>query len=44
MVFVVFSVINPAFLSVRNMYDLFRTMIVTGIFACGVMMVIINGA
>lgn len=43
MVFVVFSILNPAFLSMRNMYDLFRTMIVTGIFACGVIMVIING-
>lgn len=42
-VFGVFALINPAFLSVRNIFDLFRTMIVTGIFACGVMMIIING-
>ena len=34
---------NPAFLTVRNMFDLLRTMIVTGIFACGVMMIIISG-
>lgn len=42
-VMTVFMVINPAFLTARNMFDLFRTMIVTGIFACGVMMVLING-
>ena len=30
-----FSLMNPAFLTVRNMFDLLRTMIVTGIFACG---------
>ena len=42
-VMVVFYIINPTFLTQRNIYDLFRTMIVTGIFACGVMMVIING-
>lgn len=42
-VMALFSIINPAFLTRRNMYDLLRTMIVTGIFACGVMMVIING-
>ena len=34
MVMITFSVINPAFLTARNMFDLFRTMIVTGIFAC----------
>ena len=38
-----FSILNPAFLTLRNMFDLLRTMIVTGIFACGVMMVIISG-
>lgn len=38
-----FSVLNPSFLTLRNLFDLFRTMIVTGIFACGVMMIIING-
>jgi simple sugar transport system permease protein len=38
-----FSMLNPAFLTRRNMFDLLRTMIVTGILACGVMMVIING-
>ena len=38
-----FSILNPAFLTVRNMFDLLRTMIVTGIFACGVMIVIISG-
>ena len=43
MVFGIFTAINPTFLSMRNMFDLFRTMIVTGIFACGVMMIIING-
>lgn len=43
MVITLFSILNPAFLSVRNLYDLFRTMIVTGIFACGVIMIIING-
>lgn len=43
LVIALFSVLNPAFLTLRNMYDLLRTMIVTGIFACGVMMVIING-
>lgn len=32
-----FSVLNPSFLTLRNLFDLFRTMIVTGIFACGVM-------
>lgn len=42
-VMTVFMVINPAFLTMRNMFDLFRTMIVTGIFACGVMMILING-
>ena len=39
-----FSLMNPAFLTVRNMFDLLRTMIVTGIFACGVMMIIISAA
>ena len=34
---------SPSFLTLRNLFDLFRTMIVTGIFACGVMMIIING-
>ncbi|MCB6611031.1 ABC transporter permease [[Clostridium] symbiosum] len=43
LVMALFSVLNPSFLTVRNMFDLFRTMIVTGIFACGVMMIIING-
>jgi len=43
LVMTLFAILNPAFLSQRNMYDLFRTMIVTGIFACGVMMIIING-
>ena len=38
-----FTILNPSFLTVRNMYDLLRTMIVTGIFACGVMMAIISG-
>ena len=38
-----FYILNPAFLTVRNMFDLLRTMIVTGIFACGVMIVIISG-
>lgn len=38
-----FSILNPAFLTVRNFYDLLRTLIVYGIFACGLMMVIING-
>ena len=38
-----FYLLNPAFLTRRNMFDLLRTMIVTGIFACGVMMVIISG-
>ena len=38
-----FSILNPAFLTLRNMFDLLRTMIVTGIFACGVMMIIISG-
>ena len=28
-----FSVLNPSFLTLRNLFDLFRTMIVTGIFA-----------
>ena len=42
-VMALFAILNPVFLSRRNMYDLLRTMIVTGIFACGVMMVIING-
>ena len=42
-VMALFAVLNPVFLSRRNMYDLLRTMIVAGIFACGVMMVIING-
>ena len=26
-----FSVLNPSFLTLRNLFDLFRTMIVTGI-------------
>lgn len=43
LVMILFSAINPAFLSTRNMFDLLRTMIVSGIFACGVMMIIING-
>ena len=42
-VMTMFSILDPAFMTVRNMFDLFRTMIVTGIFACGVMMIIING-
>ena len=43
MVMAAFTIINPNFLSIRNMYDLLRTMIVTGIFSCGVMMVMISG-
>lgn len=42
-VMILFSILNPAFLTKRNMFDLLRTMIVTGIFACGVMMIIVNG-
>ncbi|MEG1887074.1 MAG: ABC transporter permease, partial [Oscillospiraceae bacterium] len=42
-VMTLFSILNPAFLTLRNMFDLLRTMIVSGIFACGVMMIIING-
>lgn len=43
LVMALFSLLNPSFLTLRNLFDLFRTMIVTGIFACGVMMIIING-
>ena len=42
-VMITFTILSPTFLTVRNMFDLLRTMIVTGIFACGVMMVIISG-
>jgi simple sugar transport system permease protein len=38
-----FTILNPNFLTTRNMFDLFRSMIVTGIFSCGVMMVMISG-
>ena len=38
-----FTIINPSFLTTRNMFDLLRSMIVTGIFACGVMMAMISG-
>ncbi|NMD37216.1 MAG: ABC transporter permease, partial [Christensenellaceae bacterium] len=43
LVMMVFYFLNPAFLTFRNMADLLRTMIVTGILACGVMIVIISG-
>jgi len=43
LVMTAFYILNPTFLTRRNMFDLLRTMIVTGIFACGVMMVIISG-
>jgi simple sugar transport system permease protein len=42
-VMTLFTVLNPTFLTMRNMFDLLRSMIVTGIFACGVMMVMISG-
>ncbi len=38
-----FGFINPAFFTVRNFYDLLQSIGVNGIFACGVMLVIING-
>ena len=38
-----FTMLSPTFLTVRNMFDLLRIMIVTGIFVCGVMVVIISG-
>jgi len=42
-VMVFFSILNPSVFTTRNMFDLLRTMIVTGIFACGVMMALISG-
>jgi simple sugar transport system permease protein len=43
LVMAAFTILNPSFLTTRNMYDLLRTMIVPGIFACGVMLVMISG-
>jgi simple sugar transport system permease protein len=40
---VVFSLLNPAFLSAPNLIDLLRNAIVTGIFAIGVMIVLAAG-
>lgn len=38
-----FGFINPAFFTVRNFYDLLKSIAVNGIFACGLMLAIING-
>lgn len=43
LVMCIFMMLSPTFMTLRNMFDLLRTMIVTGIFACGVMVVIISG-
>ena len=40
---VVFGIINPIFLSPRNLLDLLMVSSLTGIFACGVMIVLISG-
>jgi len=42
-IIVLFSVINNYFFSLRNLFDLMRTMTIYMIFASGIMMVIING-
>ena len=39
----VIGAINPAFFSLRNFFDLLRSSIVAGIFALGVLMVIVSG-
>ena len=39
----IFSVVNPAFFTVVNMYDLLKICSYPAIFACGVMIVLING-
>ncbi|MDR7869296.1 MAG: ABC transporter permease [Tissierellaceae bacterium] len=40
---VLFAFINPTFISTRNIFDILKSMIVNCVFACGVMLVIING-
>lgn len=40
---VVFGIINPIFLSPRNLLELLMISALTGIFACGVMIVLISG-
>jgi len=37
------SIVNPIFFSIGNLFDLLRSSIVTGIFAMGVLLVIISG-
>ena len=37
------SIVNPVFFSVGSLFDLLRSGIVTGIFAMGVLLVIISG-
>lgn len=39
----IIGAINPAFFSLRNFFDLLRSSIVAGIFALGVLMVIVSG-
>ena len=40
---VVIGLINPTFFTVANLFDLLRSIIVTGIFAMGVLIVIVSG-
>lgn len=40
---IAFSIANPFFFSAVNLFDLLKMCVMPGIFACGVMMVLING-
>lgn len=40
---IAFGIANPAFFSIINIFDLFKMCVLPGIFACGVMVVLISG-